>query len=272
MSQTYFSKLDPSEKESRLSQLAAAKGKVTVWVKGQKLKSTYTVLEYDKERQDLVLDSKELNFAKGENLLCSFELRGMNFFSEVTANRSIVDYFLLECKSTLFKSEKRSSFRLLTFPIYEVFAEFTLGEGYEGGKVVNLKNRTNQTALFKNFLKLMDKDEEIKDVTQTVKFRVQDLSATGLSLNIGEIEAEFFVKDQIYKDVKLIFTDETIVVPEVKAVYVVDSISGDKKAKKFKVGLHFPNNPTTVDEQLGKKINKLLREIDFNKDFENFTK
>jgi hypothetical protein len=30
--------------------------------------------------------------------------------------------------------------------------------------------------------------------------------------------------------------------------------------------------PTVIDDKLGGKINQLLREIDFNKDFENFTK
>ena len=75
-----------------------------------------------------------------------------------------------------------------------------------------------------------------------------------------------------FKDVKIIFPDETIVIPDVKVVYLVDFITGERKIKKFKVGLNFPNNPTSVDENLGRKINELLREIDFNKDFENFTK
>ncbi len=273
MSETYFSKLDPHEKESRLSQLGVSKGKVTVWSKGNKTKHYFNVLEFDKERQNLILDSKESIFAKGENLLCSFELRGMSFFAEVVSSLSGVGNFLLVVNGLLYKSEKRSSFRLLTYPIYDVYAEFILGETYEGGKVVNLKSRTSQTALFKDFLKLLEKEEEAKkDVTKIGKFRVQDLSATGLSLQLGELEALQFQKDMIFNDVKLIFSDEVIVVPEVKTMYVIDLISGDKKQKKYKIGLHFPNNPTTIDEMLGKKINKLLRDIDFNKDFENFTK
>jgi hypothetical protein len=61
-------------------------------------------------------------------------------------------------------------------------------------------------------------------------------------------------------------------IPQVKVVYIVDYISRDKKIKTYKVGLHFLNLTTTVDEMLGRKINELLRQIDFNKDFENFTK
>jgi hypothetical protein len=277
MSETYFSKLDSKEKESRLVQLGISKGQVTVWVKGSQKKFHYSVLEFDKARLEIILNNKENMFSKGTQLLCSFELRGMFFFSEVTVNKSIVDFFILEFKGQLFKSEKRSSYRLLTFPIYNVNAEFDLGEAYEGGKVVDIKNRNSQTTgLFKNFLSLIEAPEEVdgvvKDVTQTQKFRVQDLSATGLSLHISELEAGYFAKGILFKNVKVIFPDETIIVPEVKVVYLVDFIAAERKIKKYKVGLNFPNNPVTIDENLGLKINELLREIDFNKDFENFTK
>jgi hypothetical protein len=271
MSQTYFSKLDPKEKESRLIQLGGSQGQVTIWIKGEKAKHKLPVLEFDKNRNELILNTKEEIYPRGATLLCSFELRGMNFFCEVSTNKSIVGHLLLECKKELFKSEKRGSFRLLTFPIYEVYAEFDLGEAYEGGKVVDLKSRTNQTALFKSFLKLMENRDDEKQ-HQSIKYRVQDLSATGLSLHIGELEAQFFSKDHIYKDVSIQFKDEMIIIPEVKVIYVVDYISGDKNLKKYKVGLHFLNLPRIIDDQLGGKINKLLREIDFNKDFENFTR
>lgn len=271
MSQTYFSKLDPKEKESRLIQLGNSKGQVTVWVKGSKTKSNFSVSEFDRNRGEVLLDSKEQVFARGTQVLCSFELRGMHFFSQVIVNRSLHEHTILEFKDILYKSEKRGSYRLLTFPIYEIYAEFDLGEAYEGGKVVDLKSRTNQTALFKSFLKLIENRVDDKQ-HQKVKYRIQDLSASGLSLHIGEMEVQLFAKDFIFKEVALQFKDETIMIPEVKVVYVVDYISNDKNMKKFKVGLHFQNLPTAIDDQLGRKINALLREIDFNKDFENFTK
>ena len=270
MSETYFSKLDPKEKVSRLVQLGTSKGQVTIWIKGQKEKFTFKTLEFDKSRSEIILDTKQNLFPKGTTLLCSFDIKGLHFFTQVTANKSIVDHFILECNSELFKSEKRGSYRLLTYPIYEVYSEFDLDEAYEGGNVIDLKSRTNQTALFKNFLKLIESRED-ENQHKSVRYRVQDLSTTGLSLHIGELESQFFSKDFVYKDVKLQFTDETIIIPEVKVVYIVDYIA-DKNLKKFKVGLNFPMLPTTVEIQLGGKINQLLRAIDFNKDFENFTK
>lgn len=252
-------------------QLGNSRGQATVWVKGQKQKHQFKVLEFDKDRLEIIVDTKDDIFAPGTNLLCSFELRGMHFFLEVVSNKSIVGHLILEAPNDLFKSEKRGSYRLLTFPIYEVYAEFDLGEAYEGGKIIDLRSRTNQTSLFKNFLKLVE-NREGENQHQTVRYRVQDLSASGMSLHIGELESQLFAKDFVYKEVSLQFPDEVIIIPEVKVVYVVNSISGDKNLKKFKVGLNFPNLPTKIDDQLGRKINQLLREVDFNKDFENFTK
>lgn len=270
MSQIFFSKQDPSEKLSRLSLLGSSRGTVTVWLKGKKDKYNYTVFKFDKDRMEIVLDAKDRVFTPGQTVLCTFELRGMNFFSEVIFQESISGFNVLQVKNTLFKSERRSSFRLLTFPLYEVWAEFNLGEVYEGGKVVDLKSRTSQTGLFKNFLQLVG--DQSAEESDTLKIRVQDLSTTGMALHIGELEKKYFEKDFVFQKMKIKFTDETILVPEVKVVYVVDYISGDKNIKKYKIGLHFTNLPAAIDDMIGKKINRLLRENDFNKDFENFIK
>ena len=272
MSQTFFSKQDPSEKLSRLSLLGNSRGDVILWLKGKKDKHQYQVSKFDKDRMEIVLDTKDQKFSPGATVLCSFELRGMNFFSEVIFQESVSGYSVLQFKNILFKSERRSSYRLLTFPIYDVWSEFDLGEAYQGGKVVDFKTRSSQTALFKNFLKIVGDKKDAPSDSNHLSIRVQDLSTTGMALHVGELEAKYFKKDMVFNNVNLRFSDEVITVPEVKVVYVVDYVSNDKNLKKYKLGLHFENLPTTLDDQIGKKINRLLRENDFNKDFENFIK
>lgn len=272
MSQTFFSKQDPTEKLSRLSLLGTSRGIVTVWLKGKKEKHNFNVLKFDKDRVEIVLDSKDHLFKTGDIILCTFELRGMNFFSEVVFQISISGFNVLQFTGTLFKSERRSSYRLLTYPIYDVNVELNLGETYEGGKVVDMKSRSSQTGLFKNFLKIVEGETQAKAAGEKLKIRVQDLSTTGMAIHVGELESKHFQKDVIFRNAEIRFTDEVITVPEVKVVYVVDYISNDKNIKKYKIGLHFENLPTNVDDQIGKKINRLLRENDFNKDFENFIK
>lgn len=275
MSQIFFSKQDPTEKLSRLSLLGSSRGTVTIWLKGKKEKHNLEVSKFDKDRMEIVLDTKDKLFNPGDTVLCTFELRGMNFFSEVIYQPSISGYAVLQFTKILFKSERRNSFRLLTFPIYEVWVDFDLGEVYEGGKVVDIKKRgSGQTGLFKSFLQIVgdESKSEAPDATGKLKIRVQDLSTTGMAIHVSEIEGKYFQKDLIFQNVGIRFTDEVIEVPAVKVIYVVDYISNDKNIKKYKVGLHFHELPTTIDDLIGKKINRLLRENDFNKDFENFIK
>ncbi len=102
--------------------------------------------------------------------------------------------------------------------------------------------------------------------------RVQDLSTTGMALEIGEVEAGYFDKGMIFQKVDLIFSDDTIQIPAAKIVYVVNYISNDRSAKKYKVGIHFENLISSIDDKLGRKINSLLRLTDAKKDFEKFLK
>lgn len=265
MSQTFFSKQTPEEKISRFNQLISLGENIVVWQKGSKERHKFKASNFNKDRNELVVDNQDVIFLVGAKVLGSFEVRGMNFFCEMTISKSAKGYTLLHVGGTLFKSERRSSFRLLTYPIYEVYALFNVEHLSAESTVVNLNTGVSRKHLFKSFLKLVDKDNSDK---QYVKVRVQDLSATGLALHISELEEQFIVKDQIYKNLEIQFTDETITIPEAKVLYVVPYISD--KTKKFKVGVNFINLPAKVDDQLGRKINELLRQIDSNKEFEKF--
>ncbi len=269
MSQTFFSKLDQAEKDNRLNALVNNRGKVTVWVKGQKEKQLLNTMSYDKERSLLILDTQIDVFPVNSSLLCSFEFRGMNFFATIIFQKSSGGFACLKFDTELYKSEKRSSFRLMTFPLYEVWAEFKLDEAYEGGKVIDFKSKQSTTAIFNKFLTLIDGDNPDSSV---LKIRVQDLSTTGMALHIGELEEKYFPKDAVYKNVKIKFTDDEVNIPELRILYAVNYVGSDKNLKKFKVGIHFENLPNSLDHWLGKKINSLLRESDHNKDFENFKK
>jgi hypothetical protein len=272
MSQAFFSKLDSYEKSTRLTQLGALKGKVTVWIKGQKEKQNLDILQYDEQRAELVLDSKNDIFPQGSEVLCSFYLKGMTFFAQVVYRKSIGDFNVLHFKSELYKSERRGSYRLLTFPVYEVWAEFDLGETYQEGKVIDLKTKLSQTGIFKNFLNMVENKPVEQTLGNILRVRVLDLSTSGMALILGAIEGPRFLKNINFNHVRIVFPDESVTIPEVKAVYVDDYPGADKKLKKYKVGIHFINPPPAVDDFLGKKINKLLREIDSNKDFEIFLK
>lgn len=271
MSQTYFSKLDSKEKKARLAQLSSSKGQVTVWEKGQRSKFSFPVVGHNLETDHMTVETKSAQVHSGAVYFCTFELKGMSFFSKVTLKKEGQSW-QMNLIEDLFKAERRGSYRMLTYPIYQVYANFILPQdNQERSKVIDFRTKVSQTGLFKNFLKLLSQDESDTLVPQ-LKLRLQDLSATGMSVHIGELESGYFHKDMEFTDVSIHFKDEDILVPKLKVVYVIDLVTGEKAAKKFKVGFQFRELPSAVDEQLGRKINALLREIDSNKDFENFIK
>jgi hypothetical protein len=273
MSQTFFSKLDASEKNARLSSFALAQGEVTLWIKGEKEKQNLQVTSYDKERSSLVLESRDISFPIGSKLLCSFEFRGMNFFSEIILQQSIGGQFLIHFAGDFFKSERRNSYRLLTFPLYQVWTTIDLGGEYEGGNVIGLKDKRSQTGIFKSFLNLINNESDPEaNITGTLRLRVQDLSTTGMAIHIGELELSQFEKGREFEKVDLIFPDEVVRLPKIQVMYVVPYVGSDKNLKKFKVGIRFEDIPLQIDQKLGKKINELLRANDNNSDFEDFIK
>lgn len=273
MSQTFFSKLDAEEKKSRLSSLGSAHGEVTLWLKGSKDKSHYRVHDFDRERSAIILETKADLFPLNTELLCSFEMRGMNFFSKVVFQKSVGDFAVIVFDGDFFKSERRNSYRLLTYPHYQVWASFNLGKEYQGGNVIGLKNRISQTGIFKNFLNLVN-DEKDPEASSAglLRVRIQDLSTTGMAIHIGELEHEHFPKDHVFQNVPISFTDGVLTVPAVRVMYVAPYIGPDRNLKQYKVGLRFDELPLTLDQALGKRINQMLRANDKNKDFENFLK
>lgn len=269
MSQTFFSKLDQEEKNNRLRAISNNRGLITLWLKGGKDKHFIEALKYDADRKILVLSTQDDLFPDKTSVLCSFEFRGMNFFAQGVFLKSVGDFACLQIEGDLFKSEKRSSYRLMTYPQHDVWAVFNLEEGYQGGKVINIQSRQSTTGLFRKFLHLVEGDESNP---AAIRIRVQDLSTTGMALHVGELEADYFTKGSLFRNVHLRFVDDEVVIPELVVVYEAKIPSGDKNLVKFKVGIHFERLPNTLDHWLGKKINELLRESDHNKAFENFQK
>jgi hypothetical protein len=271
MTKISFSKQDPTETSSRLKLLSASKGFVTIWEKGKKDKFRYQVLKFDHDRMELVLESFDQHFNKGSLLLCSFEIRGISFFSEIIFESSISGHVVLQFKNPLYRSERRSNFRLLAYPIYEIWVEFEFENSQNNSNVIDIRNKRSQTTLFKDFLKMLNTESSLP-ITQKVKIRVQNLSSTGFALDVGPIELGHFKKDMIFEDLNLIFSDEVIQIPKTKIVYVVESVNSEQNSKKFRLGTHFEDLPPSTEEKISAKISKLLRNVDVNKDFENFIK
>lgn len=270
LSKTNFSILTEIEKQSRLWQAEQSKIKVLIWSKGQKNRISFWLRSFDKKEQQLILSGDTRIFTPQTHILGSFELNGVSYFFKSKVIFQGIDDLKIDTSLEFYKSERRNSFRLLTYPLFQVYLETTIEGSYKGSNVVSFQSKMSQTGLFKSFLKLVDGETGRENNKNSVKLRVQDISVSGLSTHIGEAELPFFNLDTPLKNIKIVFTDEVIDIAEAKIVYIVNLIqSKDKKVRQYKMGLNFVTNES-IDSVLSQKINKMLRENDSNKEFEDF--
>ena len=264
----HFTKLNTAEKRSKLRQLDQVKGQITLWRKGDKNRLSHRTKSFDREQDTLAVHEELFVPRVGEEVLASFDLNGVSYFCKTKVVAAGNGELSLKCLEDFFKSERRQNVRVLTFPVFDLNGFFNLPSYYQGGKVLNLSRKPNQTGLFKNFLKLVDAGN---DGEPRLKLRLQDLSTTGMSIFVGPAELEWFKAGEVLVDTEIHFPQDVLRFPRTKIVYVVDHIGHmSRNQKQFKVGLRFEEMPSTLVEDLNTKIAAMLKTMDMNKDFEDF--
>jgi hypothetical protein len=269
---THFTSLTEPEKKSKLWQLSSAKGKCTLWQRGQKERRPFRVKDFIREESRLVLHRETAPLSVGQDILGAFDLKGVSFFLRAKISKLDQDEVHLVVAGDFYKSERRQNFRLLAYPIYDITASFKLPARYEGGKVVDIRNKSSQTGLFKSFLRIVEPLRS-PDEQELLRIRVQDLSLTGMSVFIGAAELDWFRAGDLLPAVEVNLQGDELTFAGCRVVYVVDQIGrGDRQQKNYKVGIRFEAMPGDLERRLAEKINGLLRSIDANKEFEDFIK
>jgi hypothetical protein len=272
----YFKQLSLQEKKSKLALLPRTKlNRITLWEKGSSDKYSLTVDEFFRSKNEYQVSGHLPEKVKSETILFTFELSGLHFFGKCDVVSSSNGKSFLEMKHDVFKSERRSNFRLLTYPHHEVFVSVKIDkEELKKSNVVNLKTKVSQTKLFKNFLSILEDAENTKSLDQLedyLEFRVIDVSVTGLAFQFGEIENSFFKEVNVeLGQMYLNFNGECVSLAGGKILYKLDYLSQNKKNKLYKAGVRFTNVDTNLDSALGKIINKTMRSVE--SEFEDFLK
>lgn len=265
---THFTKQNIKEKESRFHTLAREGLSLTVWAKGSKLREIFEVHSFSKSDKILSLKINETSYA-GQAILFAFILNGVNYFGEGNLSNIIDGKFKADVSGDLYKSERRDNFRLLTYPHHEAFVQvpFEMDQNINPSNVIGFDTKMSQTGLFKNFLKIVGEDEKVEIKDNFAKFRVLDISVTGLSFQIGEIEKEYLDNIRVLKPMHLFFQEE-ILIPSGEIRYIIPLVRSNGSA--YKVGVQFLDIDLNLDQKLGKFINKAMRS--FESDFEDFLK
>lgn len=268
-SKVHFTPLNRQELRSRIKSLISNNIELIIWIKGRAAKESYRALQLDADSQKITVKPYDSAQFVGKDILYKFEIAGSHYFGIGKLEKDSAGLVYIKYERKLYKSERRSSYRLLTYPTYDVKTYFTVSDDYQGENVVDIRTGKSQTNIFKNFLKIIGQKDET--ATGLISLRVLDLSVSGLSFIIGELEKNLFKENTELKSFMISFDGEEFEIPKANVVYVVDYIQSEKKnIKQFKVGIKFSKVSINTDSRLGQKINKMLRENESNDEFEEF--
>lgn len=275
--QGQFTELNSQERDARFSELAKNGELLTVWIKGSTSKFFFKCKGFAPHNRLLELIPREAGqFTEldKKEVLISFFIKSLQFF--FTGN-FVIEHnnqtYLVKGTEKLFKFERRKNFRLSTDVTHNVKIYLKLPKDfYKPSNVVNLRNNGDQTKLFKKFLELVNDQTDIQK-NYPINFRVHDLSTTGLSFIMGELERKLIGENSSFEKVLLEFNNKSYIIPRAKVVYIMDYINRLKPGVKFyKVGMTFEEVDLALDNELSIQINTELREADTNKIFEDFLK
>jgi hypothetical protein len=269
----FFKPLNDTERLSKFTQLAnLASATITVWEKGKKDKHILSISKFSRVKSELKVIGKYPANLVGTTLLLTFEINGLHFFGKCKLHAKSETLIIMDCKFDLFKSERRLNFRLLTYPHHEVYMAIDVGaKKLESSNVVGINIGMSQTTLFKNFLNIIGDKEKQIDPDGYLRFRVMDISVTGLALQFGQIESEFFDGvEQCFENSFIDFNGHLISIPKSKFLYMNETRAADKKTKLMKAGVQFLEVDTNLDEELANIINQTLRSME--SEFEDFIK
>jgi len=270
-SSTYFRELNLKEKQSKLDGLGKLKGEVIVWQKGNPKKETYSVSEFKRNTLDLYIDGVGKSGFHGLEILYSFQINGLSFFGKSVIKNISKGQHVLICEDTLFKCERRLNFRLLTYPHHDVSIQIELNALEKNeSNLFSMNTGMTQTGIFNNFLEIVGSDNEIAVREGFSSLRVLDISVTGLSFIVGELEKEILDGAKEVGVTFLNFNGDEMSIPKGEIRYIVDMLGKDPNTRTYKVGFKFLEVDESMDKFLGQKINEAIR--DFDVEFEDFIK
>lgn len=252
---TNFIKIETSEMVTKLKRLSSDKGDVSIWNKGE------SSIDYRANEAELVDDNtgkfvllklfsedKDESFI-GKYILISFSVMNVDYFGEGSfIKEEGSDFVTVKLNTTIYRSEKRGSERLLTFPHHQVYSYFKITEiKEEMDNVISLADlKTKAKTEKKGFDRMSETgtiqaaELEAGENEEVVGFRVLDLANNGISFLADEAQKQFFIEERIFDNFLLMFDGETYSLKNGLLIYNVDYVSGNPDENQvFKLGIKF---------------------------------
>lgn len=279
-----FLKLTSKELSSKIALLVSNHDRIVFWKTSPRyfagIASSFTV----QNRISLTLSKVEIPIRLEGDIIClNFVLNDIDYFlrGKVLQHSSAGDQITIEMADECFRAEKRSRERLLTYPVYDVYAYLKYKKAAKENVILFNKNEQKNRDFFseidniqKNKIAAFSTELNRGDEEDIIGFRVEDLSSNGLSFFANAKEKEH-VLDAIQEEsfsLTLNFEMQIFSLEEAVIVYKMNYINSQfSGVPMYKIGINFKHSPSLkrkIEDVSGITVDL----INYQKEFEEFIK
>lgn len=274
-----FIKLNIKELSSKIALLISEAHNVNFW---KKYPTHYNakIINFNQTEQTLILKAESFYLdIKSDYLFVNFLLREMSYFlkGKVIDQNKNDNTITLKIHDEIFRAEKRKQERLMTFPVYNVFAYLRYKLPI-ASNVIPFGRKKDQVDDFLSQIDKMEKsqfvDDEETDDFELLGFRVDNLSSNGMSFFASKNEVDKIKHsiDQNTFELMLSFEGQIFNLKNSRVVYSVDYINKTMpRQHMFRVGIEFEFNQE-IQQLIVNRTGESLELEDFQKEFEEFIK
>lgn len=280
-----FIKLSSQELSSKIALLVSNHGRVVFWKTSPRyLEGVASSFEVRNQIYLTLEKTAVLIRLQNEKICLNFTLNNIDYFLRgKVVDHSDEDFKIkIELEEFCFRVEKRSRERLLTYPVYDVYAYLKFAKNSSNNNVISF-NKGDQKA--KDFFATLDSAQKNKiasiapelgldDEEDIIGFRVEDLSSNGLCFFASAKEKEMVLDklDDSLFSLVLNFDIQVFNLDDAKIVYKINYINPQfAGVLMYKVGITFKHSPS-----LKRKIEDVsgitTDLLDYQKEFEEFIK
>lgn len=280
-----FIKLNQEELSAKIALLVSDGSRVIYWKTAPRYYEGKAI-SFDLRQKKTYLTIGDCNIhlrLVGERICFNFTINDIDYFLRGQVMEQLEDnlQMIVELEEHCFRVEKRSRERLLTYPIYEVYAYLKYQKVPDTNVVFFNKKEQNNRDFFseidniqKNKIRALSDDLSVEDTEDLIGFRVEDISSSGLSFFANTKEKENILDALEENKFSLILNFEMQVfnLEEAHVVYKISYINSQfSGVPMYKIGITFKSSPS-----LKRKIEDIsgitVDLVDYQKEFEEFIK
>lgn len=280
-----FIKLNQEELSAKIALLVSDGSRIIFWKAAPRYyEGKAAAFEIRQKKTYLTIGDCNIHLRLvGERICFNFIINDIEYFLRGQVMEQMEDnlQMIVELEEHCFRVEKRSRERLITYPVYEVYAYLKYQKTPDTNVVFFNKKEQKSRDFFseidnlqKNKLKALSEELQVEDTEDLIGFRVEDISSSGLSFFASTKEKENILDTLSESNFSLMLNFEMQVfnLEDAHVVYKINYINSQFSGiPMYKIGITFKPSPS-----LKRKIEDIsgitVDLFNYQKEFEEFIK